>query len=251
MNKNIFGVHTNYQSIGSSAQKLVLLHGWGCNWEIWSPIISRLSETYQLIIPDLPSLGKSEAPKTTWTTSQFAQWLDAFIQETVGDHEFSVMGHSFGGKIATVYASNQPKQLTRLVLVDASGLPDTLHTHHQLQEKLMSLIPTSLKESVPESLKKSFAKMTNSSVDYRNADEYQRKVLKKIFKEDLTDEAKKIAVPTLIAWGKNDQDTPLHQGQKFHELIKDSQFTVFEQSGHFPFIDESEQFVETILKFLL
>lgn len=250
MTKNIRGVETFYQHIGKKGKFLVLLHGWGCNWEIWAPVIPELSKKYQLIIPDLPSLGKSGTPHEIWDTPQFAKWLRTFTEEIVGEETFFLAGHSFGGKIATTLTAQGFDKIEKLIIIDASGLPDDLDTSKQLQESILSLIPAFLKESIPESLKIRLAKMTGSSIDYRNANSYQRKVLKKIFKEDLEQELKHIKTPTVIIWGKNDLDTPVHQGKRFYQLIQGSQLEIFEESGHFPFIDESVKFAEVVTAFL-
>lgn len=250
MTHNILGVETHYQQIGKTGKKLVLLHGWGCTWEIWSPVISSLSEHFQLIIPDLPSFGKSAEPEIVWDTPQFVKWLENFLTHTVGSDSFSLVGHSFGGKIAAQYATQKPKNLDRLILVDASGLPDALPTSKKLQEKVMGAIPSALKQLFPESLKTKLVTITGSSIDYRNASMYQRKILKTIFKEDLAAFLPFITTPTLILWGQDDLDTPIHQAKRFQQLIPHAQLIIFEQSHHFPFIDETDTFIQKVQSFL-
>lgn len=244
------GVNTHYQHIGKTGKVIILLHGWGCTWEIWSPIISELSETYQLIIPDLPSFGKSAEPSSIWETTHFVQWLDELITEVSPNDEVVVVGHSFGGKIATMFATKQPKKLSQLIIVDASGLPDPLSAYKQLQEKVLGIMPRDLKDLFSESLKKRIAMMTGSSVDYRNASSYQRKMLRNLFKENLAAQLNNITTPTLIIWGKHDLDTPLHQGERFQQLIPHSQISVFESSQHFPFINESAKFISVLKQFI-
>jgi pimeloyl-ACP methyl ester carboxylesterase len=68
------GVQTHYQQIGTGTP-LILLHGWGGSWESWHPIITQLSNDFQLIIPDLPAFGKSAEPLTVWDSADYANWL--------------------------------------------------------------------------------------------------------------------------------------------------------------------------------
>lgn len=243
------GTTTHFQKIGQGPN-LVLLHGWGCTWEIWSPVIARLSESFTLIIPDLPGFGKSEPAEQAWNSYQYAEWLEEFLHKTVAHQKFIVLGHSFGGKIASLYASyHANKNLRHLIILDASGLPDTLPKQKQLQQQLIAMVPDSVKNAIPFKLKQRIFKTLRASDDYLVATPYQKQVLRKILSEHLAKDLAKISVPTAIWWGKLDGATPLHQGQQFQAFIPHSTLTVFEKSGHYPFVDETEKFITELEKF--
>lgn len=249
MRVTINQVETHFQRIGHGAP-VVLLHGWGCDWQIWSPIISLLSDEYQLFIPDLPAFGSSAAPTEVWNSEAYVKWLSAFVEKTIGDRPFSLVGHSFGGKIAALWASQQPTNLLKLVLVDSSGLPDPLPPARRLQKNLLGLIPNPIKDLIPKSLRKKLLDATGSATDYFNANPQQRAIFQAIINEQIGANIARIQTPTLVIWGVNDLDTPLNQGKAFAALIPQSKLSVFTQSGHFPFIDESQHFIEKVRHFL-
>ena len=60
----------------------------------------------------------------------------------------------------------------------------------------------------------------------------------------------KINIPTLIITGENDQDTPVEFGRKMHSLIPNSKFIILKGAGHFSFLDQSEEFVKELEKFI-
>lgn len=247
MQIKINGVDTHYQKIGKHKDVLVLLHGWNCDWQIWHSIIFELSKKYTLIIPDLPAFGKSMPAKEVWDLYEYVTWLEEFINAVVKDQKFILLGHSFGGQIASVYAAKtNNERLKKLVLVDAAGLADPLSLQKKLQVTIFSIVPASLKQLLSNKLKKKLLELLNSSTDHLESNLYQRQVLKKVVHENIAKELVKIQTPTLIIWGKNDEATPLYMAEKFHNLIKDSKLEIFENSGHFPFIDEAIKFVNIL-----
>jgi len=242
-------VETHFEKIGKGPS-LILLHGWGNTWESWSSVIAQLSTQYQLILPDLPSFGTSDTPKDVWNTQAYTHWLDQFIQEVVKDAAYSLVGHSFGGKIASVFAAHyHPKNLQHLVIVDASGLPDPLPIQHVLQKRMLGFIPSHLKDLISDETKQKLLKINNSSTDYLNANAYQKDVLKLILPENIAKDLIKITTPTTIIWGESDTETPLHQGEAFHKYIPHSTFHALD-TGHFPFIEKPKEFINILEKAL-
>jgi proline iminopeptidase len=59
-----------------------------------------------------------------------------------------------------------------------------------------------------------------------------------------------IRVPTLVLAGRHDWVTPVGESEQLAERIPDAQLVVFEESGHMPFIEEQDLFVETVKRFM-
>jgi proline iminopeptidase len=59
-----------------------------------------------------------------------------------------------------------------------------------------------------------------------------------------------IHAPTLVIAGRHDWVTPVGESEQLAERIADSQLVVFEESGHMPFIEEQDLFVETVRQFM-
>ncbi|MDQ3181781.1 MAG: alpha/beta hydrolase [Acidobacteriota bacterium] len=61
----------------------------------------------------------------------------------------------------------------------------------------------------------------------------------------------KIKTPALILAGKNDLFGLAQAGEKMSEKIQNSRSIIFEQSGHFPFLEEPEKYLKTVADFVL
>jgi pimeloyl-ACP methyl ester carboxylesterase len=58
------------------------------------------------------------------------------------------------------------------------------------------------------------------------------------------------SLPVQIIWGEDDLIIPLDHAHKAHEAIPGSRVEIFEESGHMPFHDHPERFVEVVERFI-
>ncbi|WP_426703143.1 alpha/beta fold hydrolase [Rhodanobacter sp. Col0626] len=107
---------------GGDGPTIVLLHGFSADKEVWLEVAKLLTPHFHLIIPDLPGWGESSRDAgASYNIDAQAVRLDAFVQ-TLRLQRFVLVGHSMGGAIAGVYASEHPEHVAELALVDAFGL---------------------------------------------------------------------------------------------------------------------------------
>ncbi|EIL97291.1 alpha/beta hydrolase [Rhodanobacter thiooxydans] len=107
---------------GGQGPTIVLLHGFDADKTLWLETAKLLTPHFHLIIPDLPGWGdSSRVPGASYNIDAQAGRLDAFVQ-TLRLQRFLLVGHSMGGAIAGVYASEHPEHVAALALVDAFGL---------------------------------------------------------------------------------------------------------------------------------
>jgi proline iminopeptidase len=60
-----------------------------------------------------------------------------------------------------------------------------------------------------------------------------------------------IQVPTLVISGRGDWITPVVEGgQRIHDALPNSEFVIFEKSGHYPFVEEREEFFKVFKDWL-
>lgn len=242
---------TYYQKIGKGPY-LVLLHGWANTWEAWAPLIPKLSDDFTLLIPDLPSFGKSAAPdEKSWKTRDFAEWLRMFVTETIGNKPFALIGHSFGGKTGVFYTAHdftpKPKQL---VLIGSSGIMSTLTPSKKMISLLTKATPRFLKNLVPNSLMKLFYEKIVGETDYVHANTFQKAVLRNILSEDFTEDMKNISVQTLILWGEHDTASETEKAEIFHRQIKNSTLQIIPETGHFPHHEKTQVVYDALKEFL-
>ncbi len=92
--------------------RVVCLHGVRNHGRHFAPLAARLSG-YHVLAPDL--LGHGHSPwEPPW---DIATHCNAIV-ETVGAHRSTLIGHSFGGRLAFELAARAPKLVPKLVLLD-------------------------------------------------------------------------------------------------------------------------------------
>jgi pimeloyl-ACP methyl ester carboxylesterase len=118
---------------------LVLLHGWQDQAAIWVPFIHALLQraSVRIVAMDLRGFGQSEhnAPGAAYAFAEYLVDLDHLLDHYPGPA--TLVAHSMGGTIASLYAGLRPERVARLVLVDGLGIPDGLDgTVHRMREHL-------------------------------------------------------------------------------------------------------------------
>jgi pimeloyl-ACP methyl ester carboxylesterase len=57
-------------------------------------------------------------------------------------------------------------------------------------------------------------------------------------------------LPFLLVWGERDSIIPVSHARATHEQVSGSRLEVFQDSGHFPQLDEPERFLDVLIDFL-
>jgi pimeloyl-ACP methyl ester carboxylesterase len=148
------------------------------------------------------------------------------------------MGHSFGGKTGVIVASKIP--LKKLILVDASGVESkTMLTQIKISfAKIFKLFP--FRNIILEKI---------ASTDYKEAGELLPS-FKKIVRQDVLEDAKKVSIPTVIIWGDKDTEVPVNASKIFRSLIKNSLIRIVWGSNHHPHIEKPEKFISLLNEIL-
>lgn len=125
----------HYQTLGQG-QPLILLHGLFGSSDNWGTIAKHFSQHYQVISLDLRNHGRSPH-HASQSYSDMAADLAA-LYNTLGLDSAHLLGHSLGGKVAMQFATQYPKRLNKLMIVDmAMRAYADEHTH--LIDAMMAL----------------------------------------------------------------------------------------------------------------
>ncbi|MEK6832225.1 MAG: alpha/beta hydrolase, partial [Thermoproteota archaeon] len=114
------GNKIRYLESGDSENILVLVHGLGASAERWNNVIPDFAKYYHVIVPDLIGFGYSDKPIVDYTTDFFSTFLGKFF-DALGIKRPNIIGSSLGGQIAAEYASANPNNVEKLILVSPSG----------------------------------------------------------------------------------------------------------------------------------
>ena len=123
MEATVSGVPVHYAEYGNGTPVLAL-HGAGVDHReiagALEPIFSNVSG-FRRLYPDLPGMGRTPAPETITSNDDVLDLLLGFIDSTIGDEPFLVMGQSYGGYLARAVASQRPEQAVGLALICPVG----------------------------------------------------------------------------------------------------------------------------------
>lgn len=207
---------------------LLVLHGWGSNKEIMKQAFGKLLPEYKHIYLDMPGFGKS-TNEMILGTQEYAHIVNLFL-DALGVTPVIAMGHSFGGKVATLLHT------PCLVLLSSAGV---------LTEKPWSVkikIAT-FKLLKPLGMKKIRELFVSSDAQGMSHEMYE--TFKKVVDEDFEASFAKSQSRALCFWGKEDTATPLYTGEKIASLIKNSEFYPLD-GDHFFFLKHKDFIAQTM-----
>lgn len=246
----IQGLHLHYKKSGTGSQALILLHGWGCDLNIFAKIHEHLAEKFTVYTLDLPGFGQSEEPKSIWGIEEYTANLEAFVK-LKNIHSPILLGHSFGGRMSLLYASRN--EVSKMVITGGAGIKPTRTLSYYVKvysyKTAKNVLPLLVGKNKAKEWMDDYRKQAGSS-DYNSASDIMRGILSKVVNEDLQYVMPKIKASTLLIWGENDTATPLAYGQKMEKLISDAGLVTFKNAGHYAFLDKSVEFEIVVDNFL-
>ncbi len=207
---------------------ILILHGWGSNKEIMKQAFSKLLPDYKHIYLDMPGFGKS-SNEMILHTKDYANIVQIFL-DTLGVKVKVAMGHSFGGKVATLLNTEC------LALLSSAGV--------------VTIKPWSIKIKIAtfKLLKPlGFTKIRELFVapDAKGMSHEMYETFKNVVDEDFEESFSKSKSKALCFWGEEDTATPLYTGEKIAGLIDNSEFYPLD-GDHYFFLKHANFISQTI-----
>ena len=212
----------------SKKETILILHGWGSNKEIMKQAFGAMLPEYKHIYLDMPGFGKS-SNDLVLRTEDYAKVVKLFLA-ALGVEPKIAIGHSFGGKVATLLDT------PCLVLLSSSGVlvPKPLSVRMKIAfTKLLK--PLGLK-----SIRKMFV-----SDDAKGMSHEMYETFKNVVNEDFEANFAASKSQGLLFWGMQDTATPLWTGEKIETLIPNSKLYPLE-GDHYFFLKHSALIAQTI-----
>jgi pimeloyl-ACP methyl ester carboxylesterase len=221
----------SYEIINPSNKKAILvLHGWGSNKEIMKQAFSREFTNNKHIYLDMPGFGSS-INEMILTTEDYGKIVLLFL-ESLNVEPLVAMGHSFGGKDATLLNTEF------LILLSSAGV---------VTEKPWSI---KIKIATFKMLKPlGFKRIRELFVapDAQGMSHEMYETFKNVVDEDFESEFSKSKSEAFCFWGIDDTATPLYTGEKIAGLIENSHFYPLE-GDHFFFLQQAKYISDEIEK---
>lgn len=225
------GLATSFERTGSGPQVLVL-HGWADRGASWYAYAEALAANYEVIVPDLPGFGGTEAPKTVWGLDDYSQFVAAFIAKLKLNPR-AVVGHSNGGAIAIHGLAQGIFRADKLVLLASAGIRGENKGRRAVWRavaKTGKLATAPLPAAARQKLRRKLYKAAGSDMLIA---EHLQETFKRVVAADVRDDARRVGVPALLVYGTADTDAPLHYGELLAEAMPHAKLVSLPGVGHF------------------
>lgn len=240
---------------------LLCLHGWGGTKESFKELRTALEgSNIEILAPDLPGFGSEPEPPCPWTTDDYADWVEDWLQRKLEAISYTlkalhILGHSHGGRIAMKLALRYKLptthyKLEHLYLCAPAGIRHPRHFKRILglllakSGKLFLSIP-GLRKFQP--LGKKLLYTLIRIHDYERASPLMQQTLIEVTKEDLRPLLSQVMVPTDIFWGEDDRMTPVADGKLMHTKIPGSTLHIYSTTRHAVHRDRATEIAKIVI----
>ncbi len=227
---------------------LLLLHGLFGALSNFNELIGHFKNKYNVVVPLLP-IYEMELERTG------LDGLLQYVKSFIAYKEYSkvhLLGNSLGGHIAQLYALECPDKVQTLTLTGSSGLFESGMGDGYPRRGDKEYIAKKVEQTFydPSVASENLIDEVFDTVNDRNKAIRIVLTAKTALKHNLGDQLHSIKCPTLLVWGKQDSITPPFVGEKFHELIPNSQLVFVDLCGHAPMMERPVVFNKILNDFL-
>lgn len=248
---NTKNISIYYEKYGTKDKVILILPGWGNTRTTFTSIINFFKEDYTIYIIDYPGFGNSPIPQDELTIYDYTNIIRDFLEENNIVNPI-IIAHSFGGRITTLLAGYYKEKIDKIIYIDAATIKPRKTFKRFLKEKTYKLLKKLTKifpKLKQEYYKQKLLKIFGSS-DYQNLPPSMHKTFQNIVNENLVYYLKSIESEVLLLWGKLDDTTPLKDGYKMNNLLKDSALIIFPKGNHFSYLQYPYLTNQIILEFI-
>jgi L-proline amide hydrolase len=242
---------------------LLVLHGGpGSSHDALEGLGALAEQGRRVVFYDQLGSGDSSRPddRSLWTVGTFLDQLGS-VREALGLERLHLFGSSWGGMLALEYALTQPAGLASLVL---NSTPASAPRWTEEAKRLHAELPPGLSdeeaekefwrrhvcrlEPEPEPMARTRAKF-NKQVYETMWGPNEFTVTGTLREWDVIERLGEIQVPTLITSGRYDECTPALV-EPLYTGIGGSEWVLFAESAHVPYLEEPERYLEVVGGFL-
>lgn len=278
-------------SAGEGRNVLVIHGGPGLPYtQPWAGL-EPLTDSYQFIYYDQRGCGQSTRPIDRFSSTNYYENLTTLdktlglgaqiadierIRQILGEEKLILVGHSFGGFLASLYAAEFPENVEALILVAPADLLVMPQTDGGLFEQVRQRLPEDMRSDYDAYLKEyldfggifsksetdltalnaEFGKYYAAVAPVPQTEQGQAggwMVQAMYFsmgqRHDYRAALKNVAAPALVIHGAGDLQ-PESASRLYAETFPNAQLRVIEDAAHFPFLTQPEAFASVVEKFL-
>jgi len=290
------GIKLHHFQDGNGKKVLVVHGGPGLPFGSAPEGMSLLNDQFEFVYYDQRGSGRSTRPFDTFSGSNFydnmktlegklglgAQIADIErIRKILKEDKLTIIGHSFGAFIATLYAAEFPNHVENLVLVSPADLIEMPSPRGDIYTQIRELLPIEMRPSFEGYQKRLFdfgtmfehseqslidmnneffkfyqaameskgAQLPDMQRDSRSGGWMVMAMFMSIGQEnDYRPHLATIEAPVLVIHGENDLQSAT-ASMSYAESLPNAEFKVIAEAGHFSFVEQPRIFSVIVMEF--
>jgi pimeloyl-ACP methyl ester carboxylesterase len=239
------------------APPLVLLHGMGSNSLMWLRNIEALSNDYRTYaVDDIYGNGRSIHAKAINDSNDFVNWFDELFDVLELDNNVNLMGMSYGGWQAGLYALQFPNKLNKVILLAPAATVLPVSSAFGIRA-ILSVLPVRyftkrlmywVMEDAVKKDEKAMSELVDAMFLASKSFKTRRPPEPTVFDDN---EWKSIKVPMLYVVGENEKIYSAEKAvQHLNTVAPQIKTEVIPSAGHDLVSVQAEMVNEKVLKFL-
>ena len=263
------GFHLHYRVYGCGSPLAILAGGPGLDCDYLEPMAREFAKSHQAILIELRGTGRSlpqQINRETITVRATIADIDT-IREQIGAERWIVAGHSAGAVLGVVYAIQYSQRVASLVLMSsgpiryASAAIEMENIMKRLTEQERSAFDNAPHEDFGRILeiilpgyfydRSKMAEIAPQLSPEKYHVEAARLLGAGILppNTDLRPALKDFSQPVLVIAGREDPLDATVQNE-IHSALENSTLRLLENCGHFPWIEQPDEFYRSVRAFL-
>jgi pimeloyl-ACP methyl ester carboxylesterase len=232
--------HVVHYEVLGRGRPLIFLHGWVGSWRYWIPVMQAASMSYRAYAIDLWGFGETAKHPNNYSLNKQVQLVDGFLYE-MGIGRVALVGHGLGAVVAMLYALRNPDVVDRVMAIsyplDESRVNPRLRTATPAELADWLLGKTALSEAVFSEAPKTDPQAISASLVGLSITEVKETNIR-------------LATSCLMVNGQYDIAVSPPDLDSIISLPEGTHVINFDQSGHFPMLDEGSKFNRLLVDFL-
>lgn len=228
----------HYEVIGRG-RPIIFLHGWVGSWRYWVPAMQTTSTSFRAYALDMWGFGDTAREPERYMIDKQVSLLDHFLQE-LGINKVAIVGHGLGALVGLLFTMRYPTVVDRIMTVELPFEINAINARLRsaaLQELIDWLLvkAPATEPARSDGLK---ADLQALAASFNSPDLF-----------NLTHRISAVNTPCLLVYGQNDPAITLPDFEKL-TLPASMHSIIFEQSSHFPMLDDPSGFNRLLADFL-
>jgi pimeloyl-ACP methyl ester carboxylesterase len=237
---------------------VILLHGWLGSWGLWQETMSFLGRYYRTYALDFWGFGESGKKRETYAVQDFVSLVDQFMEQ-LGIANAPLVGHSMGGTVSLSVAIKYPQRVSKVVVVGSPmvgsslALPLKWAGYRPIAFMLFNMMGAfrfGIKVASPFICRdERFADMMDRDLSRTTVESFLRSIAS-LRRTDLRPMLGQIHIPAMGMYGDRDVIVHPRQWEPMKRGIGHAHIERFPAAGHFPMLEEPQNFSERLKSFL-